>query len=371
MSMHASPDPAARRAAERFSIPGEFLGAERHGNGHINDTFAARFDQAGTPVRYILQRINGRIFKDPVGLMANVANVTGHIRARLEAAGAPGVSRRVMTLVPARDGAPCHRDEDGDVWRCYLFVEGARSYDVLENPGQAYQAARAFGAFQRLLADYRGPRLHETIPNFHHTPSRFETLRRAVAADRHNRAARAAGEIRAALARESLAHSLVALQERGELPERITHNDTKLNNVLLDERTGEALCILDLDTVMPGLSLYDFGDMVRTATNPVAEDALEVDRIHVQEAMFQALAKGYLEGTEGTLLPAERERLVLAGQLLTFENAIRFLTDFLDGDTYYPIHREEHNLDRTRTQLALLASLETHEEKLNAFVRSL
>jgi aminoglycoside phosphotransferase (APT) family kinase protein len=257
------------------------------------------------------------------------------------------------------------------VWRCYLFVEGARSYDLLENPGQAYQAAKAFGGFQRLLADYQGPRLHETIPNFHHTPSRFETLRRAIAADRHNRAARAAAEIRATLARESLAHSLVALQERGELPERITHNDTKLNNVLLDERTGEGLCILDLDTVMPGLSLYDFGDMVRTATNPVAEDALEVDRIHVQEAMFQALAKGYLEGTEGTLLPAERERLVLAGQLLTFENAIRFLTDFLDGDTYYPIHREAHNLDRTRTQLALLASLEAHEGRLNAFVRSL
>ena len=369
--MHPSPDPEVLRAAARFSLPGDLRGAERYGSGHINDTYVVTADQAGTPVRYILQRINDRIFKDPVRLMENVANVTGHIRSRLEAAGVPDVSRRVMTLVPARDGASWHQDGHGHVWRCYLFVEGTRSYDVLESPEQAYQAARAFGSFQRLLADYRGPQLVETIPRFHHTRSRFEALQRSIATDRRNRAARASAEIQATLGREPLADSLLALQARGVLPERVTHNDTKLNNVLLDERTGEAICVLDLDTVMPGLSLYDFGDLVRTGTNPVAEDALEVDRIHVQEAMFKALARGYLEGTDGTLLPAERERLVLAGQLLTYENAIRFLADFLDGDTYYPVHREEHNLDRARTQLALLASLEAHEDRLNAYVRTL
>jgi hypothetical protein len=370
--MPPTPDPATLRAvAARFAILGDYRAAQRYGNGHINDTYAVLFDQAGTPVRYIFQRINDHIFKDPVGLMANVANVTGHIRAKLEAAGAPDVSRRVMTLVPSRDGAPCLRDDEGHVWRCYLFVEGATSYDVLERPDQAFAAAKAFGAFQRLLADYRGPRLSETIPRFHHTRSRFQAFQRSLASDRCNRAAKAAPEIGAVLAREALADSLLALQDSGVLPERITHNDTKLNNVLLDDRTGEGMCVLDLDTVMPGLSLYDFGDMVRTATNPVAEDSPEVDRIHVQVTMFQAVAKGYLEGTDGTLLPAERERLVLAGQLLTYENAVRFLADYLDGDTYYRVHREGHNLDRCRTQLALLGSLEAEENRLSLFVRSL
>jgi aminoglycoside phosphotransferase (APT) family kinase protein len=350
---------------------GALRSAVPYGNGHINQTYLLEREHAGAPVRYILQRINGRVFQDPVRLVQNVANVTRHIRARLEASGTADLARRVMTLVPALDGAPFHRDAQDQVWRCCEFVEGARSCDAMETPEQAYQAARAFGSFQALLADYQGPPLFETIPDFHHTRSRFEALRRAIAADPRNRAARAAREIRAALEREALADSLLALKERGILPERITHNDTKLNNVLLDERTGEGLCVLDLDTVMPGLSLYDFGDMVRTATNPVAEDAPGVERVQVQVPLFQALARGYLEGTGGLLLPAERERLVLAGQLITFEQAIRFLTDFLQGDTYYPVRRPEHNLDRARTQFALLASLEAHEDQLYAFVRSL
>ena len=360
-----------RAVAERFEIFGDFLEAPPYGNGHINNTFAATFDQAGTPVRYILQRINGHIFKDPVRLMANVAQVTRHVRAKLEADGVQDITRRVMTLVPTREGADYQIDEEGQLWRCYLFVEDAKSYDILEHPDQAYQAARAFGLFQRQLMDYDGPRLAETIPQFHHTRSRFETLRRTLELDRCNRAVRARPEIALALAWEPLADSLLALKEAGELPERITHNDTKLNNVLLDDATGEGLCVLDLDTVMPGLSLYDFGDLVRTATNPVAEDSLELDQVKVQVPMFQALARGYLEGTGGTLLPAERERLVLAGKLLTYENALRFLSDFLDGDRYYPVRREAHNLDRCRTQLALLASLDNYEERLMAYVRSL
>ncbi|HWQ09062.1 MAG TPA: phosphotransferase, partial [Holophaga sp.] len=245
------------------------------------------------------------------------------------------------------------------------------SYDILEHPDQAFQAAKSFGAFQRHLMDYDGPRLFETIPRFHDTPDRFQVLARTIEADRCNRAARAAEEIAFALANEGLCGSLLALKARGLVQERITHNDTKLNNVLLDDLTGEGMCVLDLDTVMPGLSLYDFGDMVRTATNPVAEDELDIAKVQVQVPMFEALARGYLEGMAGALSSIERERLVLAGKLLTFECGMRFLTDFLDGDHYFRIHREAHNLDRCRTQFALLRSLEAQEERLSAFVQSL
>jgi hypothetical protein len=360
-----------KTTACRFAILGDFLGALPYGNGHINDTFAAVFDQGGTEVRYILQRINSRIFKEPLKLMENVVHVTNHIRRKLEAFGIQDTTRHVMTLVKTVEGLDCHVDDEGGVWRCYLFVEGARSYDTIESPGQAFQAARAFGTFQRHLLDYNGPCLFETIPHFHHTRNRFETLQFAIVTDRCNRAAHVKGEIAFALANETLADSLLALKESGEIPERITHNDTKLNNVLLDDLTGEGMCVLDLDTVMPGLSLYDFGDMVRTATNPVAEDAVDTSQVQVQVSMFEALARGYLEGTSGALLPAERERLVLAGKLLTFECGIRFLTDFLDGDRYFNIHREDQNLDRCRTQFALLRSLEACEERLTVFVQSL
>ena len=362
---------ALKTIACRFAILGDFLGAQPYGNGHINETFAAVFDQGGTELRYILQRINSHIFKEPLKLMENVAHVTNHIRRKLEASGLQDTTRRVMTLVKTLEGADCHVDGEGCVWRCYLFVEGAKSYDIIASPAQAFQTAKAFGTFQRHLMDYDGPPLFETIPRFHHTRDRFETLKLAVAGDRCNRAARVPQEIAFALANEALADSLLALKEKGELPERITHNDTKLNNVLLDDLTGEGMCVLDLDTVMPGLSLYDFGDMVRTATNPMAEDEPDVRKVSVQIPMFEALAKGYLEGMDGALLPAERERLVLAGKLLTFECGVRFLTDFLNGDRYFNIHRENQNLDRCRTQFALLRSMAECEERLTTFVQSL
>jgi hypothetical protein len=356
-----------KTVAAQFAILGDFLGAQPYGNGHINDTFAAVFDQGGTEVRYILQRINGHIFQEPVKLIANVAHVTNHIRRKLEASGLQDTSRHVLTLVKTLEGADCHLDKAGCVWRCYLFVEGAKSYDILVSPDQAYQAAKAFGAFQRLLMDYDGPRLFETIPHFHDTRKRFETLQRAIVADRCNRAALVKAEIDFALRNEAIADSLLSL----DLPERITHNDTKLNNVLLDDLTGEGLCVLDLDTVMPGLSLYDFGDMVRTATNPVAEDEPDWSKVQVQVPMFEALARGYLAGTGDTLLPAEQERLVPAGKLLTYECGLRFLTDFLEGDHYFSIQRPAQNLDRCRTQFALLRSLSECEEDLACLVASL
>lgn len=356
---------------KQFNILGDFISADPYGNGHINDTFAVVFNQGGTDVRYILQRINSNIFKNPVKLMENIVHVTEHIHGKAKTRGANDVSRRVLTLVQTLKGENFVCDQDGSVWRCYIFVENSKSWDIIETPKQAFEAAKAFGAFQCDLMDYKGPQLFETIPMFHHTPGRFATLQKAIQEDVKNRAVSVKSEIDFALANENLANSLISLQEKGIIPERITHNDTKLNNVLLDNKTGEGICVLDLDTVMPGLSLYDFGDMVRTATNPVAEDELDLSKVVVQVPMFEAIAKGYLEGTAGTLLPVEREHLVTSGKLLTFECGIRFLTDYLQGDTYFKIKRENHNLDRCRTQFALVKSLEKHEERLMGFVSTL
>ena len=363
-------DALLRRVAHSFRLLGDYAGAVPYGNGHINDTFLATFDQGGTPVRYILQRINDTVFRSPLALMENIERVTAHLRECTVRLGLPQPSRRVLTLVSSHAGTAHHVDAEGHVWRCYLFIEGARSWDVLETPGQAFQGARAFGLFQRLLAEFAGPRLHETIPRFHHTGSRLEALHAAIAADPQNRAGGARAEIEAALSRTALATALLRRYEHGEIPERITHNDTKLNNVLLDDATGDGLCVLDLDTVMPGLSLYDFGDMVRTATSPVAEDHPDAGAVHVQVPMFTAVARGYLEGAGAMVLPAERALMVTAGKLLTYETGIRFLTDHLNGDTYFRVHRPGHNLDRARTQLALLLSLEQHEEELEAIVRN-
>jgi hypothetical protein len=364
-------DALIKPVLKQFNILGDFISAEPYGNGHINDTFAVIFNQGGTPVRYILQRINDGIFKNPIKLMENIVNVTKHINEKAKARGIEDITRRVLTLVQTLNGENFVCDQDGSVWRCYIFIEKSKSWDIIETPDQAFEAAKAFGAFQRDLMDYKGPQLFETIPMFHHTRSRFATLQKAIQGDSRNRAIYVKAEIDFALSNENLANSLLALQEKGVIPERITHNDTKLNNVLLDNETGEGICVLDLDTVMPGLSLYDFGDMVRTATNPVAEDELDTSKVVLQVPMFEAIAKGYLEGTAGTLLPVEKDHLITSGKLLTFECGIRFLTDYLQGDTYFKIKRESHNLDRCRTQFALVKSLEEHEERLMCFVSKL
>lgn len=354
-----------------FGLRGDFSGGGPYGSGHINDTFAVDVDLAGTHARYLLQRLNTAIFKDPVGLMANVEHVTEHLRAKLEAAGARDATRRALTVLRTREGR-CYLDDPATgFWRAYLFIEGARTYDLLDNPAQAYQAAKAFGTFQGLLADYEGPRLNETIPFFHHSRRRFEALRAAAVGDPLGRAREVGRELDYAFNQEGLVDRLLDLQAAGAVPERITHNDTKLNNVMLDDATGEGICVLDLDTVMPGLSLYDFGDMVRTACNPVPEDHPDPSAVVADVAMFCALAEGYVAGTGGSLLPVERDHLAIAGELLTFECGVRFLTDYLLGDTYFRIHHPGHNLDRTRTQFALVASLQAQAGQLAKCIRQL
>lgn len=350
--------------ASRFRIPGRLVGAEPYGTGHVNDTYAVTCDQGGQAIRYILQRVSHQVFRDPPALMDNIARVTRHVRMKLEEEGADEIHRRTLTLIPTRDGTDYLHDEEGLYWRVYEFVEGAQTYDVVEDAGQAYEAAMAFGRFQRQLADLPGPRLTESVPGFHDTRSRMDALLRAIQADRSNRAASARAEIDFALRREAMTGYLLERLAGGDLPERITHNDTKLNNVMIDDRTSEGVCVIDLDTVMPGSALYDFGDMVRTATNTGAEDEKDLSKIASDLAMFEALVKGYLAATREILTPMEMDLLPFAGKLMTFEVGIRFLADYLDGDTYFKTHREDHNLDRCRTQLALVQSIEDQEDEM-------
>jgi aminoglycoside phosphotransferase (APT) family kinase protein len=348
-----------------FQFSGDFLGATVYGTGHINDTYRVDFHHAGAPMQFILQRINHNIFKNPVALMENVQRVTLHIAAQV--AGQPDFNRRVLTLIPACDGRAWHVQPDGNYWRAYHFIKKARTYEAVESTGQAFQAAKAFGQFQKLLSDLPAPRLHDTIPDFHHTPKRFSALEQAIAADAAGRATLASAEIEFALARKSMTSVLLD----ANLPERVTHNDTKFNNVLLDNATGEGICVIDLDTVMPGLALYDFGDMVRTATSPAKEDEQDLSKVTMQFPMFEALVRGYLASAGEFLTKAEKQHLAFTGKLITFEQGIRFLTDHLAGDKYYKVHREGHNLDRCRAQFKLVQSIEEQEEKMARLVESI
>ncbi|HUB28090.1 MAG TPA: aminoglycoside phosphotransferase family protein [Terracidiphilus sp.] len=351
--------------ARHFEIPGEFASAEPYGSGHINDSFCAVFLDRGKPARYIVQRINHNIFKNPVAVMENIQRVTSHLGKQVN--GVPDPDRRVLTLIPARDQRSWHRDAEGNYWRAYKFVEAAHSYDAVTSAQQAFQAAKAFGHFQQMLTDLPAPRLLDTIPDFHNTPKRFAALERAIQADVANRAAQARPEIDFALAREPITSVLLD----AKLPERVTHNDTKFNNVLLDDSTGEGICVIDLDTVMPGLAAYDFGDMVRTTTSPAMEDERDLSKVEMQFPMFEALLRGYIESAGGFLTSDEKRHLAFSGKLITLEIGIRFLTDHLSGDTYFKVHREGHNLDRCRTQFKLVESIERQEDAMEGLLNKL
>lgn len=309
--------------------------------------------------------MNHHIFRDPVSLMDNIQRVTAHLAQQLN--GQADCDRRVLTLIPTHDGRFWHRDEEGEYWRAYRFIENATSYDAVQSPRQAYEAARAFGRFQQMLASLPAPRLHEIIPDFHNTPKRFAAFEAAISADEFGRVALAGRDIEFALARQSIVGTLL----EANLPERVTHNDTKFNNVLLDDVTGEGLCVIDLDTVMPGLVAYDFGDMVRTTTTSAMEDERDLSKVRMDFSMFEGLVRGYLETAGAFLTAAERETLAFSGKLITLEIGIRFLTDFLRGDTYFKVHRQGHNLDRCRTQFKLLESIEQQENEMDRLVRSI
>ncbi len=354
--------------SRQFQIYGEILHAETCKIGHINETYSATYDQGGTRVRYIHQKINRTVFKDPDTVMANVVRVTKHLRAKLEKLQARDITRRCLTIVPTRDGKPAYRDSAGEYWRTFVFVEGVQTFEAVRSPQQALEAGRAFGFFQNLLVDLPGPRMADTIPHFHHTRKRFQAFQKAVEQDHLNRSASAKPEIDFAIKREKIVDTLLDALAKKKIPERITHNDTKFNNVMLDTVTGEAMCVVDLDTVMPGCVLYDFGDMVRTATSPTMEDELDLAKVKMQMPMFKQLAEGYLETAGQFLTRAEKSYIAFAGKLITLTIGLRFLTDHLAGDTYFRIHRPGHNLDRCRTQFKLVESIEEQEEAMQSHV---
>jgi hypothetical protein len=354
--------------SQQFQVYGDILHAEPCKIGHINETYTATYNQGGTLVRYIHQKINQRVFTQPVAVMNNLVRVTTHLRKRLLAEGANDITRRALRLVPTRDSQSFYRDGTGEYWRTFVFVERAATFEAVQSPQQAFEAGKAFGRFQHLLVDLPGKRLVETIPYFHHTRRRFDALQRAVQADEHNRAQSAAAEINFALKHEAIVDVLLNALKRREIPERIAHNDTKFNNVMLDWETGEALCVVDLDTVMPGSVLYDFGDMVRTTTSPTLEDELDLRQVRMQVPMFEALARGYLAGAGAFLTPAEKSYLVFSGKLITFTIGLRFLTDYLSGDRYFRVHRPGHNLDRCRTQFRLMDSITEQEAAMQRVV---
>jgi len=357
--------------SKKFQIYGEILYAETLKIGHINETYTATYDQGGTRVRYIHQKINQMVFKNPEAVMKNVIRVTTHLRKKQEAQNIRDVTRRSLTVIPARDGKCFFQNGDSEVWRTFVFVEGVETYESVQSPQQAYQAGKAFGQFQQLLVDLPGQRLFETIPDFHNTRKRFSALLEAIQRDRFNRAREAGPEIRFALEHEPLVDVILKAMARGTIPERITHNDTKFNNVMLDVLTGEAMCVVDLDTVMPGCALYDFGDMVRTTTSPTLEDEPDLSKVKMQMPMFKKLAQGYLSAASQFLTKAEKSLIAFSGKLITFEIGIRFLTDYLSGDTYFRIHRSGHNLDRCRTQFRLVESIERQEAAMQKYVERL
>jgi len=360
-------DLAARTAVEKFLFPGTVRGVAPYGTGHIHATYAVETDQAGTTVRYLLQRVNDRIFSDVPAMMRNIQRVTDHLRRSYAAEGCADLSRRVLTPVPTRadlTGA-LYRDPAGGWWRMYLFVEGARGHDVLTAPEQAQAAARAFGDFLRRLSDFSAATLHETLPGFHDPRKRGAALDEARAADRAGRVAGARAELDFVNRHRARLDAWGAwLAGPAAPPRRVTHNDTKLNNVLLDERTNEGVCVIDLDTVMPGAALFDFGDLVRTGVSPAAEDERDLARVALRPEYFAALARGFLAGAGASLSDAERERLPAAGALITLVIGIRFLTDHLNGDVYFRVRRPNHNLDRCRTQFRLAELLFTSEAEL-------
>ena len=338
----------------QFTFSGDFIHAEPFGHGHINDTYAVYFKhEFSSPVRYILQRINTDIFKNPGRLMENIRLVTEHIAKKVS-----NPEREVMTIVPTTDGKLYYTDPNGLCFRAYVFVDNSTSFQSIENPLYFYKSGQAFGRFQQQLSDYSGPALFETIPDFHNTKARFQAFLRAVEADSFGRAASVLPEIEFIKKREADASLLTDLLTAGELPLRITHNDTKLNNILIDNQTGEAVCVIDLDTVMPGLSLYDFGDSIRFGASTAAEDEKDLSKVSMSLSLFESFAKGFLEEAKNALTPKEIELLPFGSKIMTLECGMRFLTDYLSGDVYFKTHYEGQNLDRCRTQFTLVADME-------------
>ena len=344
-----------------FCIDSPVLSVTPLGNGHINSTYLLE-TQSGE--RYTLQKINRKVFTQPDQVMANIEKVTAHIRKK------DPDPRAALTVIPANNGRLLYEDEAGECWRTYRFIPDSLCLDSAASPEDFYQSGVGFGSFQRALADFPADTLYETIPRFHDTENRFRQMREAIERDKAGRAKSVQKEIEFFLAREKDARILTALTKEGVLPLRVTHNDTKLNNVLLDAKTRKALCVIDLDTVMPGLSVHDFGDSIRFGASTAAEDEPDLSKVHLDMDLFTAYTKGFLSACGQDLTRAEVDKMVQGARMMTMECGVRFLADHLNGDVYYRIARPGHNLDRARTQMRLIEEMEARFDECNAIVHA-
>lgn len=360
-----------REVMSAFQLGGTVINAKHYGSGHINDTYLVEIQKADqTKELAIIQSINTNVFTKPEQLMENILNVTSYLRERIiENGGNP--DRETLNVILAKDGKPFFVDSEGRYWRSYTFIEDATGYDEVQNPQDFYESALLFGRFQRLLADYPAETLHETIKGFHDTKARFEVFKKAVEDDVCGRANTVKDEIEFYLTREDVANVFGDLLEKGEIPLRVTHNDTKLNNILIDDKTHKGICVLDLDTVMPGLAMNDFGDAIRFGASTAAEDERDLNKVWCDMELFELYAKGFIKGCGGRLTQKEIELLPMGAKVMTYECGMRFLTDYLQGDKYFKIHREGQNLDRTRTHIKLIQDMESKWDKMEEIIKKL
>jgi len=354
---------------ERFTAEGTFLSGVTFGSGHIHDTFKIETVEKEKD-DYILQRLNNKIFKNIPELQNNIERVTVHLRNKLNEIPGSDVKRECLNLVISRDGKSWITDKDGNYWRMFIFIPNHRSYDLVDSPDKAFQGGRAIGRFQAMLSDMPGGPLFETIPKFHDIESRLNALNTKIAANPVGRVKNVSKELDQILTRAEEMKTILKLGREGKIPLRITHNDTKFNNILLDQN-DKALCVIDLDTVMPGYVHYDFGDAIRTATNTATEDETDLSKVKMNINLFKAYSEGYLSEAGKTLNNVEKEYLAFAPKLITYIMAVRFLTDFIDGDNYYKIHHELHNLQRAKAQLKLVMSMEEQYVEMRKIIREL
>lgn len=394
---------------KHFALYGDMESIKSFGNGHINSTYLSVWNQGGARLRYVHQRINRHVFAKPEEVIENICGVTAHIAAKFAAAGgsrlaaytphaaspvgsrelsdsqacthAPAASlagaycavdtqpyfftpsRRTLTLIPTKEGSCFYTDKNGEYWRTYLFIEGSSAFDTMENPQRAFKAGAAVGIFHYVLSDYSGV-LHETIPDFHNMSYRYAQLDEAIRCDSVGRVDRVRKELR--FLEENRVRGMLISDGliSGQVRRCVTHNDTKLNNMLFDNETGEVLCLIDLDTVMPGSVLFDLGDLIRTGTNTACEDEQDLSKVHCDAQLFHAITTGYLSTAGSTLSSYEKSLIAESGRIITQIMAVRFLTDYLNGDRYYKTARPEHNLDRARTQIALMQSMDEQWDTL-------
>lgn len=353
----------------KFKFEGEFIESEDHKCGHINDTFILDFKKDNGSIRkYILQRINTDIFKNPEELMDNFTKVTRHIGEKIVASGGNRL-RETLNIVQTVDNKSFYRTENGHYFRALVFIEGARTYMMVEKPQHLYTTGRTLGKFQQQLSDFPVKGLYETIPDFHNTKKRYEAFLEAVEKDEEGRVASCLDDIAFAINRAKDTEILVNLLDMGKLPLRVTHNDTKFNNVMIDDITGEGIALIDLDTVMPGLSLYDFGDAIRSGATTALEDEADLSKVKFDINLFEHFTKGYLETAKDALTETEIEYLPLSAKIITLELGMRFLMDHLNGDTYFKVDRENHNLDRARNQFKLVLDMEENMENMREIIK--